>query len=87
MASEYVDITDQKYTRWLKIIATTRLCIKIGWMMLCCVCMIVLTLAVEPYITGEVEFDPLPMTLSQFEITIGFIVIIMMLAKAAGGLR
>lgn len=87
MASEYVDITDEKYTRWLKIIATTRVCIKIGWMMLCCVCMVVLTLAVEPYITGEAEIDPLPMTLSQFEMTIGFVVIIMMLGKSARGLR
>ena len=87
MASEYVDITDEKYTRWLKIIATTKMCIKIGWMMLCCVCMIVLVMVFEPYITGEVELDPIPMTLSQFEVTVGFVVIIMMLAKSAKGLR
>lgn len=87
MTSEYVDITDEKYTRWLKIIATTRMCIKIGWVMLCCVCMIVVVMVFEPYIKGDVGYDTIPMTLGQFEATIGLIVIVLMLAKAARGLR
>lgn len=87
MASEYMDITDEKYTRWLKIIATTRVCIKIGWLTLCCVCLVVLAISFEPYIKGQVEYDPIPMTLSQLEATIVFVVITLMFAKVLRGRR
>lgn len=71
---EYIDITDAKYTKWLKRIAVIRLCLKMGAAAIIAVFMVTLFYGLAPYIKGTEEWEDMPWTLSQLEAVITFIV-------------
>lgn len=77
----YVDITDEKYTKWLKTIATIRICIRMGIAALFTVCLILLCEGLAPYINGTEEWENMPFTLSQLEAIVSLIVICWMMSK------
>ena len=77
----YVDITDEKYTKWLKTIATIRICIRIGVVAIMAVFLIVLLDWLAPYINGTEEWENLPFTLSQLEAMFTLIVMCWMMSK------
>lgn len=64
---EYMDITDEKYTKWLKTIATVRICISMGIAALFAVFLMLLAYGLAPYIEGTEEWADMPFTLSQLE--------------------
>ena len=64
---EYVDITDAKYTAWLKRIAAIRICYRIFVTVICVISLVTLTYGLTPYIKGTEEWENMPFTLSQLE--------------------
>lgn len=78
----YVDITDKKYTKWLKTIATIRICIRMGIAAIMAVSLIVLLEGLAPYINGTEEWENMPFTLSQLEAIFSLIVMCWMMSKA-----
>lgn len=82
MAAKYVDITDNKYTRLLKTIATVRICVKMSIMASFVVCLVILLNGLSPYITGSEEWENMPFTLSQIEAIFSLLVIAWMMNKA-----
>ena len=64
---EYVDITDDKYTAWLKRIAAIRICYNIFVCVIFTIFLVTLVYGLAPYIKGTEEWENMPFTLSQLE--------------------
>lgn len=77
----YVDITDEKYTKWLKTIATIRICIRMGITAILAVFMMLIVEVLVPYINGTEEWENMPFTLSQLEAIFSLIVMCWMMSK------
>lgn len=82
MQSEYVDVFDEKYTKFWKKVAWIRFGLKWSINIIMCISLIVLYYAMEPYMMGDMELEELPLTLSQLECVLGFLAICWMFKGA-----
>lgn len=80
---EYVDITDAKYTAWLKRIAAIRICYRIFVMVVWIIFLLTLAYGLAPYINGTEEWENMPFTLSQLEAIMSLILMCWLVRKAA----
>ena len=80
---EYVDITDAKYTAWLKRIAAVRICYRIFVIVIYTIFLVTLAYGLAPYINGTEEWENMPFTLSQLEAIMSLILMCWLVKKAA----
>lgn len=78
---EYIDITDAKYTTWLKRIAVIRICWRMGIAAIFMVFLMTLVYGLAPYITGTEEWEGMPFTLSQLEAILSLLLVCRLLKK------
>ena len=78
---EYVDITDTKYTAWLKRIAAIRFCYRLFVTVIFTIFIVTLTYGLAPYIKGAEEWENMPFTLSQLEAIMSLLLICWLLKK------
>ena len=78
---EYVDITDTKYTAWLKRIAAIRFCYRLFVTVIFTIFIVTLTYGLAPYIKGTEEWENMPFTLSQLEAIMSLLFMCWLLKK------
>lgn len=81
MTGEYVDITDARYTKWLKRIAVIRAVILILYYSILAGGVCIIAYCMAPYIKGDLEWENMPFTLSQLEAIFALLAIVWMLSK------
>lgn len=79
---EYVDILDDKYTKTWKRIAIAKFLVKIGLYTLWIICLVALVGVLTPYVEGTMEYETLPLTMSQLESILTLVGICWMFSKA-----
>lgn len=79
---EYVDILDDKYTKTWKRIAMAKFLVKIGLYILWIVCLVIFAEILAPFIKGTMEYETLPLTMSQLESILALVGICWMFSKA-----
>lgn len=80
---EYVDITDAKYTAWLKRIAVFRICYRIFITVILMITLLTLTYGLAPYIKGTEEWENMPFTLSQLEAIMSLLIMCWLFKKVS----
>lgn len=80
---EYVDITDAKYTAWLKRIAAIRICYRVFVTVIFIIFLVTLTYGLAPYINGTEEWENMPFTLSQLEAIMSLLLMCWLLKKVS----
>lgn len=78
---EYVDITDARYTAWLKRIAAIRICYRIFVTVIFMIFLVTLVYGLAPYIKGTEEWENMPFTLSQLEAIMSLLLMCWLLKK------
>ena len=78
----YVDITDAKYTAWLKRIAAIRFCYRLFVTVIFMIILVMLTYGLAPYIKGTEEWEDMPFTLSQLEAIMSLLLMCWLMRKA-----
>lgn len=79
---EYMDITDAKYTTWLKRIAVIRICWRMGIAAIFAVFLMLLAYGLAPYINGTEEWEGMPFTLSQLEAIMSLLLMYWLVKKS-----
>lgn len=79
---EYVDVFSDKWTKRLKMFGYVRFIVRWLWIIMCCICIVVLYEVMVPYITGEEVWEELPFTLSQLEAILGFLLMACIFTKS-----
>lgn len=80
---QYIDITEAKYTVWLKRIAAIRICYRIFVTVICMILLVTLTYGLAPYINGTEEWKNMPFTLSQLEAIMSLLLMCWLLKKVS----
>ena len=80
---EYVDITDAKYTAWLKRIAVIRICYRLFVTVIFMIFLVTLAYGLAPYIKGTEEWENMPFTLSQLEAIMSLLIMCWLLKKVS----
>lgn len=79
---EWTDITDAKYTTWLKRIAVIRICWRMGIAAIFAVFLMTLMYGLAPYIKGTEEWEDMPFTLSQLEAILSLLLMCWLVRKS-----